>query len=79
MENYHDLYLKCDVLLIAKKFQKFRNGSLKSHALCLSNYLSAQALSWGVMLNMIKVELELVSDADMYLLFQCERRTFFHF
>ena len=32
--------------------------------------MSAQALSWGAMLSMKKVELELTSDEDMYLFFE---------
>ena len=34
MKDYHDLYLKCDVLLLANVFQIFRNNSLKNHGLC---------------------------------------------
>ena len=33
-------------------------------------YLSAPALSWDGMLNMIKVELEFISDAGIYLFFE---------
>ena len=29
MKDYHDLYLKCDVLLLADVFEKFGNNSLK--------------------------------------------------
>ena len=29
MKNYHDLYLKYDVLLLAYVFEKFRSNSLK--------------------------------------------------
>ena len=29
MKDYHDLYLKCDVLLLAQVFEKFRNNGLK--------------------------------------------------
>ena len=29
MKDYHDLYLKCDVLLLADVFEKFRNNSIK--------------------------------------------------
>ena len=32
--------------------------------------MSAQALSWDVMLNITKVEFELISDAVMYLFFE---------
>ena len=34
MKDYHDLYLKCDVLLLANVFEKFRNISLKKCGLC---------------------------------------------
>ena len=70
MKDYHDLCLKCDVLLLAIVFEKFRNNSLKNHGLCLSYYLSTPALSWDAMLNMTKIKLELISDPDMYVLFE---------
>ena len=31
MEDYHDLYLKNGVLLLADVFEKFRNNSLKNY------------------------------------------------
>ena len=34
MKDYHDLHLKCDVLLLADVFGKFRNNSLKNYELC---------------------------------------------
>ena len=70
MKDYHDLHLKCDVLLLADVFEKFRNNSLKNYGLCTSDYLSASALSWNGMLNMTKVGLELFPDPDMYILFE---------
>ena len=45
LKDYHDLCIKCDVLLLADVFEKFRNNSLKSDGLCLSQYLSAPGLS----------------------------------
>ena len=33
MKDYPDLHLKCDVLLLADVFQKFRNNSLKNYGL----------------------------------------------
>ena len=45
MKDFQDLYLKCDVLLSADVFEKFRNNSLKNYGLCPSHHLSAQGLS----------------------------------
>ena len=69
MKDYHELYLKCDVLLLAV-FEKFRNGTLKNYGLYQSHYCSAPALGWGAMFKMTKVQLELISDADMFLFFE---------
>ena len=71
MRDYHKLYLKCDVLFLADVLETFRNSSLENYVLCQNHYLSALSFSWDAMLNMTKVELELISDADMFVL--CER------
>ena len=47
---------------------------MKSYELCPSYYSNAPALSCDAMLNMSKVELELISDADMYLFFEKDMR-----
>ena len=41
MKDYHDLYLKCGLLLLADVFQKFRNNCLKNYGLCPSHSLNA--------------------------------------
>ena len=43
MKDYHDFYLKSDILFLANVFEKFRNNSLKNYGLCPSHYLSAPA------------------------------------
>ena len=71
---YHDLNLKCNVVLLADVFEKFRNNSFKNYGLCPSHYLSVPSLSWDAMLNLTKVELELIPDPDMYIFFdKCTR------
>ena len=70
MKDYHDLYLKCDVLLLADVCEKFRNNSLKNYGLCWSHYLSAPSLGWDATLKMTKIELELITYPHMYILFE---------
>ena len=65
MKDYLNLYLKFDALLLADVFEKIRNNSLKNYGLYPSHYLSAPGLSWGAILNMKRVELELILDLDM--------------
>ena len=40
MKDYHDLYIKCDVLLLADVFKKFRNNSLKNMSKSLFEHSS---------------------------------------
>ena len=70
MKDYHDLYLKCDVLLLADVFKKFRNNSWKNYGLCPTQCLRAPCLSWNTMLKMTKIELQLVPDPAMYIFFE---------
>ena len=65
MKDFLDLHLKCDVLLLADVFEKFRNNSLQNYELCSSHYFSASGLSWDAMLKITKIELELFPDPDL--------------
>ena len=56
--------LKYNTSLVADVFEKSRKNSLKNYVLFPSHYLSAPALNWDVMLNMTKIELELIPDPD---------------
>ena len=64
------MYLKCDVLLLADAFEKFRYNSIKNYGLCPSHYLSSPTLRWDAMLNITEEKLELISDLDMYIFFE---------
>ena len=65
MKDYHDLYLKCELLFLTDVLEKFRNSCLKNHGLCLTRYLSA---IWK------KVVLEIISDPDMNISFEKGKR-----
>ena len=64
MGDYHDIYLKTDVLLLA---EKSIDRCLKYYGLVPCHYFSSPRLSWNAMLKMTEIELELISDNEMYL------------
>ena len=70
MGDYHDLYLKSDVLLLADVFEEFRNVCLENYNLDPAWYYTAPGLAWDAALKVTKVELELLSDPDMLLMFE---------
>ena len=63
--EYHDLYLKIDVLLLAEIFENFRNVCLKNYELDPAHYYTSPGLSWDALLKFSKQKLELLSDINM--------------
>ena len=58
MGNYHEHYLKKDVLLLADVFEKFISTRLKFYKLDPCHYICSPGLSWDAMLKMTGVKLE---------------------
>ena len=67
MGEYHDLYLRTDVLLLADVFENFRGTCLEYYRLDPCHYFSAPGLSWDALLKMTEVNLDLISDIDQQL------------
>ena len=67
MHDYHDHYLKKNVLLLTDVFEKFIYTCLKYYGLDPCHYFSSLELSWDAMLKMTDIELEKISDIDKYL------------
>ena len=55
MGDYHDLYLKTDVLLLADVFENFISTCLDYYGLDPCHYFSSPGLSWDTMLKMTKI------------------------
>jgi hypothetical protein len=70
MGDYHDLYLKTDVILLADVYENFRNVCLSAYGLDPLHYLTSPALAWDACLKMTGVNLELITDPDMYLMIE---------
>eukprot|EP00794_Sanderia_malayensis_P013188 gene13188-biopygen10516 len=71
-QDYHELYLKTGVLLLADIFESFRKQSLKFYKLDPAHYLTAPSLAWDAMLKMTGVTLELLSEEkkDIHLMIE---------
>ena len=67
MGQYHDLYLKSDVLLLADVFESFRKMCLEYYKLDPCWYFTSPGLSWDAMLKMTEIKLELMVDIDMFI------------
>ena len=65
MGDYHDHYLKKDVLLLVDVFEKFIDTCLKYYGLDPCHYFSSPGLSLDAMLKMIDTELEKISDIQV--------------
>ena len=70
MKDYHDLYLELDVLLLTDVFENFREICRKNYKLDPAWYLTSPGLSWDAMLKETGVELDLITDPDMLLMFE---------
>ena len=66
MGEYHDLYLKSDILLLADVFENFRRTCLEYYKLDPCHYFTSPGLSWDAMLKMTDIKLELMTDIDMF-------------
>ncbi|GET56179.1 uncharacterized protein LOC110249295 [Rhizophagus irregularis DAOM 181602=DAOM 197198] len=64
--EYHDLYLKTDVLLLTDVWTKFRQTAMHHYGLDPSHYVSAPALSWDGMLKITGVKIELFTNMTMH-------------
>ena len=70
LQDYHELYLKTDVLILADAFEKFRNFFLKHHKIDPCYCYSAPGLTWQCGLKYTGIELELLTDVDMLQMFE---------
>jgi hypothetical protein len=73
--DYHNLYLTSDVLLLADIWENFRKVCYKIYKLDVCYYYTAPGLSWDAFLKHTcehrkDFYIELLTDMDMYLLFE---------
>ena len=70
MRDYHNLYLKTDVLLLTDVFEKFRDVCIENYKLDPAWYYTSPGLAWNACLEKTEVRLELLNDVDMLLMIE---------
>ena len=71
LDNYHDLHVQSETLLLADVFENFRNKCIEIYELDPAHFLSASGLAWQACLKKTEVRLELLTENDM--LFMVEK------
>ena len=74
LQNYHDHYLLSDVLLLADVFQNFRHTIYEQHHLHPLHFITLPSLAWASALKYTLAKLDLITDPDMYLTVQNNKR-----
>ena len=70
IKDYHDLYLKSDVLLLSDVFENFRKTCLKHYNLDPAHYYTSPSLAWDACLKETGQKLQLLHDYDMLMMFE---------
>ena len=70
IRDYHNLYLKSDVTLLADFFEKFRKMCMDYYGLEAAYYFSASSMSWDSALKMTGIELEIIDNEPQYTFFE---------
>ena len=67
--DYHDLYLRTDVILMANMYEAFRNTCLRHYKLDPAHFYTSPGLAWKACLKRTGINLQLLTDPDMLLMF----------
>ncbi|CAH3183594.1 unnamed protein product [Porites lobata] len=70
LRDYHNLYLKSDVLLLSDVFENFRKTCLKHYKLDPAHYYTSPGLAWDACLKETGQELQLLHDYDMLMMIE---------
>ena len=70
IRDYHNLYLKSDVLFLADVFENFRATCLKNYNLDPAHYYTSPGLAWDACLKETGQKLQLLHDYDMLMMFE---------
>nr|CAG8642698.1 8208_t:CDS:2 [Entrophospora candida] len=64
--DYHDIYLKADVMQLCDVFETFRDTAMEYYEIDPAYYISMPSFAWDAMLKYTNIELDLFTDALMH-------------
>jgi len=70
LRDWHHFYLLLDVLLLADVFEAFRHTMIDAHGLDCLHFPSLPSMTLQLALKVTDVELELITDPDIYLVIE---------
>ena len=73
MGDFHDLYLKTDVLLLADVLENFRKLCEKNYELDPAHFFTIPGMAWDAMLKMTGIKLELFGEGQIDMLLMIEK------
>ena len=73
MGDYHDLYLKTDVLLLADVLENFRKLCEKHYELDPAHFYTVPGLSWDAMRKITGIKLDLFEEGQIDMLLMIEK------
>ena len=68
--DYHDLYLRTDVILLANMYEAFRDTCLRHYKLDPAHFYTSPGLAWKACLKLTGIRLELLTDPNMLPMFE---------
>ena len=70
LQDYMQVYLKLDVFLLADVFERFRIKSMEEDGLEPLAFFGIPGMSWASAIKMLKHNVELIQDDEMYRFFE---------
>ena len=68
--EYHNLYLRTRVILLANVFETFRDTCLEHYSLYPAHFYTSPRLAWKACLKCTGIRLDLLTDPNMLLMFK---------
>jgi len=73
-KDYHDFYMKSDVMLLSDCFESFRQTMISAHGLDCLHFPTLPSMTLQIALKITQIELDLITDTDQHLLLESSIR-----